>query len=266
MYQYLALDMDGTLLTSSKIVTSNTQKALVEIQKRGVKLILCTGRPTYGVMPTAQLLEMDKYEGMIITYNGGMIIDCKTLDVLSSHLVSPELFPYFYKLAHDNALTIMSYKDDCIISENSDDPYVRYVATNNKMPSVTVRNFLDVINFPVPKCLIVGDPSRIAALETEMSTHLQGQANAFRSEPFLLELVPANVDKGQALLHLTEMLNIRPDELVACGDGFNDVSMLMPAGLKVAMANAQPPVKAIADYIAPSNDNEGIVDVIQKFF
>ena len=265
MYTHLAMDLDGTLLNSQKEIPPSTLEALLQAQRRGKRLILCTGRPTYGAMPTAQQLQMHQNGGILITYNGGMIIDCETLQVWSQHLVQPDIIPHFYQYARANALTLVSYKDDCIISENADDPYVRYVATINRMPSITVPSILDVLRFPVPKCLIVGDPSRIATLEQTIQCHIKGHANAFRSEPFLLELVPTGIDKGVALHELSQLINLSPSQLIACGDGFNDIPMLRYAGLGVAMANAQPTVRQAADLVTLSNDQEGLVPIISQY-
>ena len=134
------------------------------------------------------------------------------------------------------------------------------------MPSVTVPNFLDVINFPVPKCLIVGNPEPLAALEKKMKKDLEGKMNVFRSEPFFLELVPNGIDKARSLSVLLEELGMTREEMIAVGDGFNDLSMIQYAGLGVAMANAQEVVRQAADYITLSNEEDGVAAVVDKFF
>ena len=134
------------------------------------------------------------------------------------------------------------------------------------MPSVTVPNFLDVINFPVPKCLIVGNPEPLAALEKKMKKDLEGKMNVFRSEPFFLELVPNGIDKARSLSVLLEELGMTREEMIAVGDGFNDLSMIQYAGLGVAMANAQEVVRQAAGYITLSNEEDGVAAVVDKFF
>ena len=134
------------------------------------------------------------------------------------------------------------------------------------MSSVTVPRFLDTINFPVPKCLIVGDPEPLAALEQKMRQDLEGQMNVFRSEPFFLELVPQGIDKAKSLAVLLEEIHLKREEMIAVGDGFNDLSMIRFAGLGVAMANAQEVVKQEADYITLSNEEDGVAAVVDRFF
>ena len=94
---------------------------------------------------------------------------------------------------------------------------------------------------------------------------MQNRINVYRSEPFFLELVPKKIDKAASLDSLLTQLNLTSDSLIACGDGFNDLSMIKYAGLGVAMGNAQEPVKEAADFIAPTNDEDGIVSVLEKF-
>ena len=87
----------------------------------------------------------------------------------------------------------------------------------------------------------------------------------FRSEPFFLEITAIGCDKGTAILELAERLRIDRSETMACGDGFNDITMLRAAGIGVAMANAQTPAKNAADFITLSNNDNGICFALRKF-
>lgn len=87
----------------------------------------------------------------------------------------------------------------------------------------------------------------------------------FRSEPYFLELVPKGIDKARSLSVLLEKLGMTKDEMIAVGDGFNDLSMIQYAGLGVAMANAQKVVKENADFITLSNEEDGVAHVVEKF-
>jgi Cof subfamily protein (haloacid dehalogenase superfamily) len=128
-----------------------------------------------------------------------------------------------------------------------------------------VDNFLEAIHFPVAKCLIVGEPTRLAVLEKEMYEHLKDRMGVFRSEPYFLELVPKGIDKAQSLSVLLGEIGMRREEMICVGDGFNDLSMIRYAGLGVAMANAQDVVKENADYITLSNEEDGVAAVVEKF-
>ena len=98
-----------------------------------------------------------------------------------------------------------------------------------------------------------------------MKTELSGRMNVFRSEPFFLELVPNGIDKAKSLAVLLDEIGMKKEEMIACGDGFNDLSMIRFAGLGVAMDNAQNITKDEADYITLSNEEDGVAAVVEKF-
>ena len=135
----------------------------------------------------------------------------------------------------------------------------------NVMTPKKVDHFLEAIKFPIAKCLIVGEPTRLAVLEKEMYEHLKDRMGVFRSEPYFLELVPKGIDKAQSLAVLLKEIGMTKEEMIAVGDGFNDLSMIQYAGLGVAMANAQEIVRQNADYITLSNEEDGVAAVVEKF-
>ena len=100
---------------------------------------------------------------------------------------------------------------------------------------------------------------------TELAVKYKDVLSIYRSEPFFIEIMPKNVDKAASLDIMLTSLGITKDDVICCGDGFNDKSMIEYAGVGVAMENAQPAVKEVADYITKSNDEDGIVHVIDKF-
>lgn len=265
-YKILVLDLDGTLTNAKKEITPHTRDTLIKAQEQGLKIVLASGRPTYGIVPLADELCLGDYEGYILSYNGGQIIDWKTKVMMYENVLNPQIYPYLYECARKNGFTILSYKDEYIVSEDAGNPYVQHEAFLNRMSSITVPCFLDVIDFPVAKCLIVGNPEPLAVLEQKMKVELEGKLNVFRSEPFFLELVPNGIDKARSLAVLLEELKMKPEEMIAVGDGFNDLSMIKFAGLGVAMSNAQEVVRQEADYITLSNEEDGVAAVVDKFF
>lgn len=112
----------------------------------------------------------------------------------------------------------------------------------------------------------MGDPDELIKTESELSLRLQGRISVYRSEPFFLELVPQGIDKARSLAVLLDELGMTREQMVAMGDGYNDLSMIRFAGMGVAMANAQEPVKKAADYITLSNDEDGVAAAVEKLF
>ena len=265
MYKLLALDLDGTLTNSNKEISSHNREKLIEAQQQGIQIILASGRPTYGIVPLAHELCMDQYEGYILSYNGGEIIDWTTKEMLYEKKLDSSLLPYLYAQSKEAGVAILTYDGPEILTEDPTNLYVAKEAFLNKMQIRSVPSFLEAIRHPVAKCLIVGEPEKLELLELTIKTALGDQMGVFRSEPFFLELVPLGIDKTESLKVLLQKLNIPREELIACGDGFNDLSMIQYAGLGVAMRNAQPLVKEAADYIAPSNDDDGVAHVVERF-
>lgn len=264
-YKILVLDIDGTLTKKDKTISEHTRKTLILAQEKGIKIVLASGRPVYGIAPLADELQMDKYHGYILAYNGGAIIDWSDKKQIYSNMLPDDVIPYLYKCAKDNNFEILSYSGKDIVTEDTSNKYVAYEAMLNKMPCRQVDNFLDEIKYEIPKCLIVGDPEPLHELEKKMALELDGKINVFRSEPFFMELVPLGIDKAKCLEKLNTMIGVRRKEMIACGDGFNDMSMVEYAGLGVAMSNAQDKVKAVADYITLSNEEDGVAHVVEKF-
>ena len=264
-YKLLVLDLDGTLTNSKKEITAHTLDTLIRAQEQGLKIVLASGRPTYGVAPLANKLQLEKYEGYILSYNGGEIIDWKTKEMMYKNLLDPTVLPYLYKCAKDNDFAIVTYENEFVLTEKPDDEYVIKEALLNVMTIKKVDNFLDAVKHPVAKCLIVGEPERLAVLEKEMQETLKDKMGVFRSEPYFLELVPKGIDKARSLEVLLKERGMTKEEMMAVGDGFNDLSMIRYAGMGVAMANAQTVVRDSADFITLSNDEDGVAHVVEKF-
>lgn len=264
-YQLLVLDLDGTLTNSQKIITPKTLKALFRAQESGVKIVLASGRPTYGIEPIAKQLKLKQYGGYILSYNGGQIIDYKTGEILYRQSVPQNEIPHLYEFAKRHDLAIMSYDGNDIVTENPDDQYVIIEANINNMPVRGVESFLATIQHPVTKCLIVGEPTKLAEVEKVAKQEFGETINLFTSAPYFLECVPPGIDKALSIDRLIKKLNMTKDNVVACGDGYNDLSMIQFAGLGVAMGNAQSGVIDAADFVTLSNDEDGVAYVINNY-
>ena len=189
-YKLIVLDLDGTLTNSKKEITPRNRETLIRMQEQGIRLVLASGRPTYGIVPLANELRMNEFGGFILSYNGGEIINWETQEMVYENVLPNEVVPVLYECARTHQLSILTYDGAEIITENSQDPYVLKEAFLNKMAVRETNDFLTDITLPVAKCLIVGDADKLIPLEAELCLRLQGRINVFRSEPYFLELVP----------------------------------------------------------------------------
>ncbi len=264
-YDVIVLDLDGTLTNSEKIITPRTKDALMKAQCVGKKVVLASGRPTGGVVKLADELRLDVYGGFVLSFNGGHIINYADGTVVYDKTIPQNLVVPIYKEAKKAGLGIMTYTDSEIILGSEPDEYMELEGRINQLPMRKVENFLEFVNFPVNKMLLTGEPDIVLKEQEHMKEIFGELLNIFRSEPFFLEMMPQYIDKAYSLGILLEYLKTDRTHMICCGDGYNDRSMIQMAGLGVAMANAQEEVKAAADYITGSNDEDGVADVIYKF-
>lgn len=264
-YKLLVLDIDGTLTNEKKEITRHTKQTILRMQKAGVKVVLASGRPAYGVEPTARELELEQYGGFILSYNGGRIVDCSTGRTIYEKTIPHKLMGGIYGQVHDLNAALMTYEGDRIITEKPQDAYVAKESFINKMKVKGVGNFLDYVTFPVVKCLVAADGGYLEAVEDKLKGYFGSQLSIFRSEPYFLEIMPKDIDKASSLERLRLQLGLERAEIAACGDGLNDISMIQYAGLGIAMANAQEAVKRVCDFVTKSNEEEGVAYAIDRF-
>ena len=265
-YSIIALDLDGTLTNSEKIITLRTFDALMKAQREGVRLVLASGRPTFGIAALANQLQLADYGGYVLSYNGGRIIDWCKKTVIFSQVVDQKLVPILYDFAEKAQLPIVTYLPDAILASKNEGEYLAEEARINGMPVVVAQHFVEEamqIAGGSTKFLIPGEPELLIQLESEMKAALSEQMEVFRSAPFFLELPPKGIDKAQSLQRLLTHLGLERESLMAFGDGFNDLSMIQFAGQGVAMANAVEEVKSIADFVTTSNEEDGIAHALE---
>ena len=264
-FRAIALDLDGTLTNHDKVVTPRTRQALLLAESKGAIIILASGRPTYGIVPVAECLDLEKRGGYILSYNGGNIVNAKTGEKLFSQFLPDAVIPILYKYAKEKNHALLGYAGNEIITEMPDDQYVKEESRINKMNIRKVDNLMDALEPHPTKLLMTGDPTDMIKAEEELVEILGEKMDIFRSAPFFLELVPKGIDKAQSLLRLLSKINLTPADLMAFGDGYNDLSMLKLAGVGVAMANAAPEVRADADYVTLSNEEDGVAEALLHF-
>lgn len=265
-YQLIALDLDGTLTNSKKEITKPTLEALIEIQKQGKKVVLASGRPTNGVLPLAKQLHLEDYGSYILSFNGARITDCRSGEVIYNKTLPEEIItPLFHIVKKYAGLDILAYTSENIISGIRPNQYTELESRINSMPIISVPDFPSDVTEPCNKILVTGDAQIISRAQEEIKDYFHSFLYVYCSDPFFLEIMPQNIDKAHSLLRLLTSIGLSPEQMICCGDGYNDLTMIETAGLGVAMANAQPLVREKADYITKSNDEDGVLHVIEQF-
>lgn len=261
----LALDIDGTITNNKKEVTKETKEAIRYAAAKGVHIVIASGRPITGILPIAKELGMDELGGFILSFNGGRIMNYSTKEIIHDIKLPAKSIPLIYDLACKYNVNVMSYDGDDVISEKIDDEYLRIEARINGLGIKKVDDFVKHIDYPVNKCLLLGEGNYLAEVEKRVYEALHENHDVYRSEPFFLEVLPKGIDKAKSLSILLSKLNLSVEELMCCGDGFNDKSMIEYAGIGVAMANASEIVRNVADFVTLSNEENGVAHAIYKF-
>ena len=264
-YRAIVLDLDGTLTNDAKEITPKVKESLLKAQKKGIRIILASGRPTFGIQKLADELVIGSHGGYVMAYNGGSIIEWSTKTTISNTTLSPDLVPELYDAARRHGCEILTYQGDGIAATSIKNKYVLHEAFINKMPLTQYDDFLNQIIYPINKCLITGNPKVVVQVEKELSEAMAGRMDVYRSAGFFLECVPSGIDKAASLQFILSLTGIEREEVIAVGDGYNDLSMIRYAGLGVAMANAAREVQDEADYITYSNQEDGVAHVVEKF-
>lgn len=264
-YKLLVLDVDGTLLNDERKISKRTLAALLKVQQMGVRIVLASGRPTYGLMPLAKTLELGNYGGFVLSYNGCQIIKAQNGEILFERRINPEMLPYLEKKARKNGFAIFTYHNDTLITDSPDNEYIKNEALLNNLKIIKEDEFSTAIDFAPCKCMLVSDKEKaLIGLEQHWEKRLAGTLDAFRSEPYFLEVVPCGVNKANTLGALLEHLEVTREEAIAVGDGVCDVTMLQLAGMGIAMGHSQDSVKVCADYVTASNEEDGVALAVEK--
>ena len=267
MYKLIALDIDGTLLNSKKEVTKEVFDAIQMAKKKGVKVVLSTGRPLPGVQSLLKELKLNNEENYVVTFNGGLVQEISSQDVISNIEMSYEDFNIIYnELSKKHNVKIhINTPDSVVVPYKYAPKYSIHEANLNNIPVICMDESEINEDLTFCKVMLIDEPEIIDNIITKIPKDFHDKYTIVRSAPFFLEFLNKKVNKGSGLQALCNKLNIDPCEVIAVGDEENDRHMIEFAGLGVAMGNARDSIKEIANYITDSNDNHGVAKVISEF-
>ncbi len=260
-YKLMAVDIDGTLLNSENKLTKETKNAIKLAVEKGLLFTICSGRPIQGVEELINELELDL---PFITYNGAMVVMGKSKEILYEQKLSLKDARDIIQLGENYNTTIIIWTNNKLYVNKMNEQAVKYGELARTQP-ILIENPDHVIANGATKILWYDEVENIDKYENEIRKILSANINYHTSKPIFLEFVDKNASKAIAMEKLGEHFNIDRSEMIAVGDGFNDLSMIEYAGLGVAMANARDEIKAMADYVTLSNDEDGVAHVIEEF-
>ena len=261
--QLIALDIDGTLTNDpfSKVSPENLQ-AIRRAQQKGVYVTIATGR---GCCASKMLWRALDVQGPGIHYGGAWIVDCRTSETLLVHPMDPELVYEVLEYAHARGIYAQLYQGDAVIYESPHPSFTQRYASKHGIPHYADPQIRQKRYNDVPKVLLYVDPEVEDAARLECAEYFAGRAAVSRSVPGFIEINALSATKGQALKWLAERMGLSPAEVAAVGDNYLDLDMIEWAGHGVCVANGAEQVKAAADILVPSCDENGVAYYIERY-
>lgn len=222
-YRFAAFDLDGTLLNDKKELTPETRTTLAQLQQQGVRLILASGRHPRGVLPLAQELDFPAQNGVILCFNGGCVVDCKTGQALVRYCMDRSAAVSVIRACRYLGLQPLTYTDTTLLCEDAQNEYVQLEARLNHLPVVQVTNLAQSLPEHIDKLLLVAPPEIVRASLCRLQAQFEGICDVYCSAPYFIEVMSKGVNKASALRDLLKELGDTPESLVAFGDGQNDI-------------------------------------------
>lgn len=265
-YKLIAIDMDGTLLNSGNNVSNRTKKAILHAKELGVHIVLATGRILKSAVHYSKQLEL---KNPIVASNGGIMID-ENSNIIFKSPIDKEAIKEIVKIADDEKIYCHLYDESKFYSSQKVQDILDFYSEGSKNMKIDLELFssiddiLSTEDLNIYKLIFIDDDlEKLQDFRSKIST--VDNINISSSWINNIEAMGLDVSKGQAIKKLAKKLNIELDEVVAIGDSENDLSMLDIAGLSIGMENGADIIKARADYITDTNDNDGVAKAIEKF-
>lgn len=265
MYKLIALDMDGTLLTSEKTISERTKVAIQKARKLGVKVVLASGRPLAGMEEKLAELDLSGEGEFVVFFNGSMVKHLGDDKIIHQAIINGKQAKQVAQLAKDLDLYCHAFSSEYGLITPEMNEFTGVESTINKIP-VEVMDFDQLDDdHPIIKAMIVGEETKLSQAVKQIPAAFQDMFTIVQSAPIFLEFLNPQSNKGVGVGAIADYLGIEANEVIAMGDAENDHHMIEYAGLGVAMENAMEQTKAIANHIAASNNEDGVAKVIEEF-
>lgn len=260
--QLVAIDLDGTLLNSAKQVDPETALALRRVVASGRRVVIASARPPRSVRPTYELLGLST---LTVNYNGALIWN------------EAKRQPFFHlpmdaalvqKIVHAARDMFPEVQVSCEImdqwyTDHFDPAHITETGRLFKPDFITpLERFA---HLDVTKLMLLGEPAMMLRLESLIAEAFEDRVTVIRTDDDLIQIMDKRVSKARAVDQVAQHYNVTPEHVMAIGDAPNDYAMIATAAIGVAMGNAHPLVKEVAKWVAPTNDQQGVLVALKQF-
>ncbi|QUM81110.1 Cof-type HAD-IIB family hydrolase [Moritella sp. 5] len=265
MYKLVALDMDGTLLNSQGAISPRNKQAILAAIAQGTRVVLASGRPLEGMTWALEELGMIGNDDYVACYNGTLVYQVAGKKLLRSQTVTGADAKSLASLATKLGVYVHAFSLKHGLITPKHNYYTDHEAKINGL-TITEVDFSTLSDDEeILKVMMIDEPEKLSAAIAQLPAEIYQQYNILQSAPFFLEFLHTDSHKGIGVKAIADQFGINADEVICMGDAGNDKQMLVYAGLGVAMDNASDDIKAIANHITASNDNDGVALAIEKF-
>ena len=256
-------DLDGTVLIDERQAgsraTERMKRALRALEASGTLVCLASGRMHESIRVVGRDLGVS---GPVISYNGAMLRGHDDA-LLAHHTLDVQVAAECVQLAHDRGLALNFYHDGILYARKMQ-PWWDIYSGRSSSPMQPVESLLPYIGRRPTKVLFYAPAAVVLALRDELALLFTGRATVMITGDEYLEVMPVEADKGFALADLAKRLGLRPADIIAAGDGYNDLGMLEFAGLGIAISNGRESLKAKADIIVGPPEHDGLAEYIER--
>ncbi len=253
-------DVDGTLVTSEKVLTTRAVAAVKSLQDAGIAFAITSGRPPRGM---AMLIDPLALRTPVAGFNGGIFVK-PDMSIMAEHVLAPDVAGRALEviLRHGMDAWVYSGKDWFVRDANA--PHVTREQWTVKFAPTVIGSFKDMLGSAVKIVGVSNDLELVARCEKDTQDALGAKASAARSQPYYLDVTNPDANKGTVVTTLSKLLSVPTSEIATLGDMPNDVLMFRKGGLSIAMGNASPEVQAQADLVTDSYDDEGFAKAVER--
>ena len=261
----IAMDLDGTLNNDEKRITEKTKAALMAAQEKGIRLALASARPSPGLFKERDILRLQDHGGILMSYNGGRIVDAATGNTLFETAMDLQQTKAVLRFLETLPVTPILDDGKQFYVTDAGGYKVDYECRNNNMVCSEVGNLADFLTFAPIKILMSVQPEELPDIQQKIRDFLPKELSVVQTAPFYLEVIPKRINKGQGIRDICDALGLHTDEVISFGDAANDIPMLQTAGVGVAMGNASQAVKEAANFVTLTNNEDGIAFALEQF-
>ena len=266
MLRLAAFDLDGTLFTSASAISPGNRAALDHIRRLGVMTVIASGRPYEVIRQVMGSLDLDSAGSYCIAMNGAAVMRCGDDAEIAGLTVTGESVREVAEFAFSQGAEVHAFSLERGLLLSALNPYSAKEFFGGLVP-YTVTDFLKIPAGELfRKVLMAAPPEILDRAAGVVPEGIRRRFRMIRSLPTLLEFLDPAAGKGPALERLAGILGVAPSEIIAFGDEENDLDMLRFAGTGVAMGNASPILKGMADYVTLTNDEDGVAHALYRFF